>query len=36
LARKHWREYLPKMVAELEAKGQLHATFLEAEKKTEI
>jgi hypothetical protein len=25
LAEQHWREFLPKMVAELEAKGQLHA-----------
>ena len=28
-------EHLPKMVAELEAKGQLHAMLLEAEEKTE-
>jgi formate dehydrogenase maturation protein FdhE len=36
MAGKHWREYLPKMVAELGAKGQLHAVLLEAEEKTEM
>jgi formate dehydrogenase maturation protein FdhE len=36
MARKHWREYLPGMVAELEAKGQLHAMLLQAEEKTEM
>ena len=35
MAEKHWREFLPKMVAELEAKGKLHAMLLEAEEKTE-
>ena len=34
-AEKHWREFCPKLVAELEAKGQLHAMLLEAEKQTE-
>lgn len=34
LAEKHWREYLPKMVQELEAKGQLQEMLLEAEEKT--
>ena len=35
-AGKHWREHLPKMVAELEAKNQLHALLLEAEEQTEM
>jgi hypothetical protein len=35
LAEQHWREFLPKMVAELEAKGQLHAMLLDAEDRTE-
>ena len=34
LAERHWREFLPKMVAELEAKGQLHAMLIEAEEQT--
>jgi hypothetical protein len=34
LAEKHWREHLPKMVQELEAKGQLQEMLLEAEEKT--
>jgi len=34
MAEKHWREHLPKMVRELEAKGQLHQMLLEAEEKT--
>jgi glucose-6-phosphate-specific signal transduction histidine kinase len=34
MAEKHWREFLPKMVAELESKGRLHQTLLEAEEKT--
>lgn len=34
MAEKHWREFRPKMVEELEAKGQLHQTLLEAEEKT--
>ena len=36
MAGKHWREFLPKMVADLEAKGQLHAMLLEAQEKTEM
>ena len=35
MARKHWRQYLPEMVAELEAKGLLHEMLLEAEERTE-
>lgn len=35
MAEKHWRQFLPQMVAELEAKGQLQAMLLEAEEKTE-
>jgi len=35
LAEKHWRRFCPRLVAELEAKGQLHAMLLEAEEKTE-
>jgi hypothetical protein len=34
MAEKHWREFLPKMVRELEAKGLLHQMLLEAEEKT--
>ena len=34
LAEKHWRAHLPKMVQELEAKGQLQEMLLEAEEKT--
>ena len=34
MAEKHWREHCPKMVCELEAKGQLHTMLLEAEEKT--
>jgi uncharacterized protein YggE len=34
MAEKHWREHLPKMVAELERKGILHQMLLEAEEKT--
>lgn len=34
MAEKHWREFLPKRVATLEAKGQLHELLLEAEEKT--
>ena len=33
-AEKHWREHLPRMVQELEAKGQLQEMLLEAEEKT--
>lgn len=35
MAEQHWREFLPKMVADLEAKGQLQPMLLEAEEKTE-
>jgi hypothetical protein len=35
LAEKHWREFCPRMVAELEAAGRLHAMLREAEEKTE-
>ena len=35
MAEKHWREFLPRMVAELEAKGQLHEMLLTAEDQTE-
>lgn len=35
MAEKHWREFRPKMVAELEAKGQLHEMLLAAEDQTE-
>ena len=35
MAETHWRKQLPKMTAELEAKGQLHAMLLEAEEQTE-
>ena len=35
MAEQHWREFLPKMAAELEAKGQLHTMLLEAEERTE-
>ena len=34
-AEKHWREFCPKLVAELEAKGQLQTMLLEAERQTE-
>ena len=34
-AEKHWRMFCPKMVAELEAKGQLQAMLSEAEEQTE-
>ena len=34
MTEKHWREFRPKMVQELEAKGQLHQMLLEAEEKT--
>lgn len=34
MAEKHWRECLPKMVAELESTGRLHRVLLEAEEKT--
>ena len=35
LAEKHWRQFCPKLVAELEASGQLHPMLLEAEEQTE-
>ncbi len=31
MAEKHWRKFLPKMVADLEAKGLLHQMLLAAE-----
>jgi hypothetical protein len=34
MAEKHWREFLPQMVQELEAKGTLQEMLLEAEEKT--
>ena len=34
MAEKHWREFRPKMVQELEAKGLLQEMLLEAEEKT--
>ena len=34
MAEKHWREHRPKLLSELEAKGQLQAMLLEAEEKT--
>jgi hypothetical protein len=34
MAEKHWREHCPKMVRELEAKGQLHQMLVEAEEMT--
>lgn len=36
MAEKHWRRFLPGMVAELEAKGQLHAMLRVAEERTEV
>jgi hypothetical protein len=35
LAERHWREFLPRMVAQLEAKGLLQTMLLEAEEKTD-
>ena len=35
MAEKHWRQFCPKMVADLEATGRLHQTLLEAEERTE-
>jgi hypothetical protein len=35
MAERHWRQFCPKLVAELEASGQLHAMLLEAEEQTE-
>jgi hypothetical protein len=34
MAEKHWREFLPKMVKDLEQKGRLQEMLLEAEEKT--
>jgi hypothetical protein len=34
MAEKHWREHRPKMVRDLERKGQLQAMLLDAEEKT--
>lgn len=34
MAEKHWREFLPRMVRDLERKGILHQMLLEAEEKT--
>src|SRR5437667_5827910 len=34
LAEKHWREFLPKMVAELERNGKLRVMLQEAEERT--
>jgi hypothetical protein len=34
MAAKHWREFRPGMVAELEAQGRLHARLLTAEDQT--
>ncbi len=34
MAEKHWREFLPKRVRELETKGQLQEALYEAEEKT--
>lgn len=34
MAEKHWREFRPRMVHELEAKGQLYQLLMEAEEKT--
>jgi len=34
MAEKHWREHRPNLVRELERKGLLHQTLLEAEEKT--
>ena len=34
LAERHWRQFCPRLVAELEAKGQLHTRLREAEEKT--
>jgi hypothetical protein len=34
MAEKHWREFRPKMVAEMEARGILEEMLLEAERST--
>ena len=35
MAERHWRQFCPRLVAELEATGRLHTLLLEAEEKTE-
>lgn len=35
MAERHWREFLPKLVAELKATGQLHSQLLKAEEQTD-
>lgn len=35
MAERHWREFLPQMVAELEATGRLHSQLLKAEEQTD-
>lgn len=35
MAERHWREFLPKMVADLEAMGRLHEQLLKAEEQTD-
>ena len=35
MAENHWRQFCPKLVAQLEASGQLHAMLLVAEEQTE-
>ena len=35
MAEKHWRQFCPKLVGELEAKGNLYLMLLDAENKTE-
>lgn len=35
MAEQHWRQFLPRMVAELEAQGRLYAMLLEAEEQTD-
>jgi len=35
MAETHWRQFLPKMVAELEAQDRLQEMLLEAEEKTD-
>jgi hypothetical protein len=34
MAEKHWRQFLPRMVRDLETKGLLHRMLLEAQEKT--
>lgn len=35
MAERHWREFLPRMVADLEAKGTLRIRLMEAELRTD-